>query len=195
MGAGVSVRDSAFRPLDVSDMPPSAKACSVEEIAVHARPGSQVFVRCAAPSRGLPIVEFLHHGIYLGSTHDNGGSEPVVAELRRDGKIRAIPLPEFAGGRVLYVDTAERPNAGGLAEARRALALGKCSYNLMTSNCEHLASLCSSGTFRSRQVSPSTLAEGFCVPCLTLIEASLCLRAGGHLPQAGRSVLNTVAHR
>ena len=165
MGAGVSMPASAFRPLDVRDMPRSAKACSVEKIADHARPGSQVFVRAAAPSLEFPIVQYLHHGIYLGSTRDNGGSEPMVAELRRDGTIRAIPLPDFAGGRVLYVDTAERPNAGGLAEAMRALALGKCSYNLMTSNCEHLASLCSRGIFRSRQVSPSTLAEGFCVPC------------------------------
>lgn len=133
-------------------MPPSAKAYNSAEIPDHARPGAQVFVRCSAPSSEFPVLEFLHHGIYLGNTrHDT--RKPMVAELRRDGTIRAIPLEEFAGGKAVYMVSEEHPNAGRVEEAMRALAVGKCSYNLMTSNCEHLASLCSRGTFRSRQVS------------------------------------------
>jgi hypothetical protein len=120
----------------------------------------QVFVRSAAPSRRLPMVDYLHHGIYLGRQVRADGTcdqEPVVAELRRDGSVCTISLAEFADGRPVYmcVDAAAADPAtcAQAAEAaRRALALGSLPYNLATSNCEHLSSLCVHGAFRSRQV-------------------------------------------
>ena len=115
-------------------------------------------MRSAAPSRQLPVVEYLHHGIYLGRAGGAQAScedEPVVAELRRNGLVDTISLAEFADGRPVYMDAAA-PDAAACARAaesaRRALALGNVPYSLATSNCEHLSSLCAQGAFRSRQV-------------------------------------------
>jgi hypothetical protein len=115
-------------------------------------------VRSAAPSRQLPIVEYLHHGIYLGRAAGAQAlceDEPVVAELRRNGLVDTISLAKFADGRPVYMDAAS-PDAAACARAaesaRRALALGNVPYSLATSNCEHLSSLCAQGAFRSRQV-------------------------------------------
>ena len=115
-------------------------------------------MRSAAPLRQLPIVEYLHHGIYLGRAGGAQAScedEPVVAELRRNGQVDIISLAKFADGRPVYMDAAA-PDAAACARAaesaRRALALKNVPYSLATSNCEHLSSLCAQGAFRSRQV-------------------------------------------
>jgi len=134
----------------------------------------QVFVRSAAPSRKFALIEYLHHGVYLGrqprgracgehqsaaphaapqqdsSNADSG--EPLVAELRRDGTIRTLSLAHFADGRAVYMDCKEHGSSEMAGEAVRAIALGRMPYNVVTSNCEHLSSFCTHGSFRSRQV-------------------------------------------
>ena len=169
-GGGAAKRDghqSPFRVLQLGDLPPSAVSCSVEEVRQSASAGCQVFVRSSAPSRNLPLIEFLHHGVYLGHRHQQradglgdeqhaGDGEVLVAELRSDGTVCAVPLAEFADGRPVYMDAAEgrRGNQSAAAAASRLCRQGSAGfpYNVMTSNCEHLSSFCARGTFRSGQV-------------------------------------------
>ena len=81
-------------------------------------------MRSAAPSRQLPVVEYLHHGIYLGRAGGAQAScedEPVVAELRRNGLVDTISLAEFADGRPVYMDAAA-PDAAACARAEATCA-------------------------------------------------------------------------
>ena len=82
---------------------------------------------------------------------DCDGPTSQVAELRRDGRICVISLADFADGRQVYMVA----NEGSIVAAEqitKLLQLKTIRYNVVTSNCEHVSSLCTQGPFRSRQV-------------------------------------------
>lgn len=107
---------------------------------------------------------YYHHGIYVGSRrviHVEG--EPLNAIVSPNKiKIRRVSLDEFAaGGDVQVVRHASQRNSSDVV-SRASSYVGrlvrhpknheKTGYNLLLRNCEHFATWCRTGDWRSQQV-------------------------------------------
>jgi len=102
----------------------------------------------------VSYVVFTHHGIYVGD-------DTVVALCGKpvdhpDGPSRICKMSsaEFADGREIRVRN-YAPSESSPAEevVERALSkVGETGYDLLSNNCEHFATWCKTGRFRSSQV-------------------------------------------
>jgi hypothetical protein len=88
---------------------------------------------------------YTHHGIYYG--HGK-----VIHYY--DKKIRESSLKKFANGNIdkIFVRAYSRCSDTEKVRSRAKRKLGDRRYNLITSNCEHFATWCKTGKWRSKQV-------------------------------------------
>lgn len=83
-----------------------------------------------------------HYGVYVGSHWSHGED---VLHSDKDSGVRLNHLWDFAGEYPIDVAVPARSGAEGEEIARRALSLRGLPYNLLSLNCEHLASYAQAG--------------------------------------------------
>jgi hypothetical protein len=115
-------------------------------------PGNHIYVWRMSTRQGMPIPPYQHHAILADDTTvitytgEPGWVEADVAEISR------VPLDVFTRGARIRVQR----HRGGYAPAetlgRAESRLGETNYGLLTRNCEHFATWCATGQWRSRQV-------------------------------------------
>jgi cell wall-associated NlpC family hydrolase len=111
------------------------------EAPTRLQPGDHLSVR----RRG-----YTHHGIYVGSgrvVHYSGEKFS-----KRDASVREVSLAGFlGGGSATVVRYGQRQAPEAIIAAARS-KLGERQYSLVTNNCEHFATWCSTGRHHSEQV-------------------------------------------
>lgn len=106
--------------------------------------------------RGVP---FQHHGVDMGDgtvvhfCNDNGGVAGPGGDWTRF-KICRTKIDHFSPQGAAFVRTVQHSNPldGETIRRRAERMVGRGGYDLMGNNCEHFASWCVAGRFRSRQV-------------------------------------------
>jgi hypothetical protein len=137
---------------------------------------------------------YTHHGIDLGDgsvvhwAPPNPTSNPLLGALARknQAEVRQDALPEFTGGRAVWV----REYTGGFdADTAVKRALSRCGdrgYHLADNNCEHFACWCKIGRHHSEQVRNVAAKVVGSAGVVTAVGASLGVVSGSG-PVAGLS--------
>ena len=95
---------------------------------------------------------YYHHGIYMG----NG----TVIDFSNEGVKRKSYADVKEGGKVFAVDHDQHSLEENIERANYALTEEKKSYNLLTHNCEHVATGVATGKQESLQVDRASVAAG-----------------------------------
>ena len=110
------------------------------------------------------ILKYLHHGIYLGTSLEDGVPRMEIADFGSDShgnvdkKVRKIDILKFKGNRSLFkFDYPEgtcnsSEAAAKLAEEAVDMPDIWGPYDVFTNNCEHFATKCKTGIPYSIQV-------------------------------------------
>jgi hypothetical protein len=113
--------------------------------------GSHLVVERRRPKLRLRV--YTHHGIYLGRYMVAHYSEPETGVFRK-GQIRRVELDDFAKGGRIGIRRYEKASPRDEVLRRVAeMESRQPGYNLLRSNCEHFATYCATGDYRSKQAS------------------------------------------
>ena len=146
-------------------------------------PGNHIYVWRRRTRRGMPIPPYQHHAILADDTTvitytgEPGWVDADVAEISR------VPLDLFTRGARIRVQRHKAGFAPAETLSRAESRLGEANYGLLTRNCEHFATWCATGQWRSRQVERGQLL----LVVMFLAAGPVVRRLGGRGGQGGNA--------
>lgn len=105
----------------------------------------------------LGRIPFQHHGIDMGDgtvihLAPAEGARVAIRDKSDNFAVRRVLIEQFSNGRAIRVRAYAQPRHPDVIVAQAESMLGKSGYSLLDENCEHFATLCSTGKASSHQI-------------------------------------------